>query len=412
MFVASTISLNASHLIAGVMILRWVGPEVLGLWIQAQIIRIWLDVLRFGIPNGMNRELPSLLGEGRLVEARAVASTALFATVGTAVFGGCIFLLLTAKAVLQTESNYALALGSAGISWVATCYAGYLRGTYRSDSHFINLSIVQYSEAALALLSLALVSEWGFVGLCWRGALIAAAPALLLHRKRPFPVPLAFSKAALLKVWSSGIPQFINSYLINFAGTAERAVLLALPLGSSLAGYYAPALAVTSAMSTIPGSVTSYIYPKALHHFSKTACSKSVLRASASAMAVSAVCLLPICIAIFSFGPWIIEEHFPAYKAGVVAMQIAAWAGLLHAARTATIALIAFKAWREYTAYAGILAVCSWCFAYVGAKYEDPLIGTASGGLAASLVGGCFLLWSTNRITSRREVPRTAISMQ
>ena len=57
--------------------MRWLGPELLGIWQSITIINSYLPIIQLGIQSGLNLELPVLLGAGKKEKALEYVSTAL-----------------------------------------------------------------------------------------------------------------------------------------------------------------------------------------------------------------------------------------------------------------------------------------------------------------------------------------------
>ncbi len=63
-------------MLGGFIVIRWIGPDELGLWQSLMIVATYAPVLQLGTTNGLNRDLPYMYGAGRLDEGLdMVAST-------------------------------------------------------------------------------------------------------------------------------------------------------------------------------------------------------------------------------------------------------------------------------------------------------------------------------------------------
>ena len=80
------------------------------------------------------------------------------------------------------------------------------------------------------------------------------------HALRPLRVRPRFEPHLALQLLATGLPLFLATYLQTLALGFDRVILL--QRGSvETVGYYAPALAVISAMAIVPGAVATYVYP-------------------------------------------------------------------------------------------------------------------------------------------------------
>src|SRR6266700_2059054 len=75
---ASTIATSGAQLIAGVLLVRWIVQEDLGVWRSAQLFQTYAFIMLMGINNGLSRELPFALGKNDHSFSDQLAGTALF----------------------------------------------------------------------------------------------------------------------------------------------------------------------------------------------------------------------------------------------------------------------------------------------------------------------------------------------
>src|SRR5262249_9784387 len=185
---------NAATLFGGALAFRWVDPASMGVWHTLLLASSYLGIVRFGVINGMGRDLPFALGRGEVALGRRLAATTLaFNHVGAALVGS-VFLALM-PAFWPTGPAWRLALPAIAILNVNTFYLGYLQATFRSDSDFSRLARVHFVQAGMALLLPFLVSAFGFPGLCAHAALQSTVVTAYAHAVRPIPVRPPFQPA-------------------------------------------------------------------------------------------------------------------------------------------------------------------------------------------------------------------------
>jgi O-antigen/teichoic acid export membrane protein len=219
----------------------------------------------------------------------------------------------------------------------------------------------------------------------------------------------AISSAAFRRICSSGLPQYVTNYLLAIAANADRTLLLALANGTHLVGMYAPALAVTSLMTSIPGSLTVYVYPRVLHRFGQTGEGRDAWYSIRRLVAVNLVVLGLLGIAGVLLSPWVVRRFFPAYEEGVLAMQIVAGTCVFHGLKAHTIVFATLKAWGAYVFYAVVAIVASYGCVMIGVSVFEPLTGAAAGMAAGVAAGGLCLLF-TAKAALRQHVHARASS--
>jgi O-antigen/teichoic acid export membrane protein len=65
---------NVARVISGLLIAKFVVPELLGTFNGIGIIMGYLPILQLGVMNGLNRELPYYFGKGEYEKAKGFAS--------------------------------------------------------------------------------------------------------------------------------------------------------------------------------------------------------------------------------------------------------------------------------------------------------------------------------------------------
>jgi len=397
-FSGSTLALNAASLIGGMLALRWVDPAAMGVWQTLVLAQSYFLVVRFGVLNGMNRELPYLLGRGERDEALRVAGMAqLHAVVCSGLaalaFGGAVWVCW------GWGPDWRWALASMAVLASATSYLGYIQATFRSSDDFRRLTHLQLSQAATTLLLPVFAAEWQFRGFCAHAALQAVVIALFAHRIRPLRVEPSWCGTAAKTLLATGLPLFVSGYLLTAAAGLDRLILLHVA-GVEALGYYAPAMAVVGAMSVLPNALAAYLYPKLSFRLGQGHSPEQLWRAAASAMAISALVALPLVALVWAFAPTIVAALLPAYGRGVPAIRAASVTGLAMTTSVCTAVLSTLKAWRRLYAYVAILFGLKIVLPWYGARAADPVAGVAIGSMWASAVGGAVAVYLVHR--SRR----------
>ena len=75
LFAVSTAFFQGSRLATLLLTARWTAPEEFGVWNALQLLLLYGIVVMLGVPNGMNRQVPYLCGQGREALAARVEDT-------------------------------------------------------------------------------------------------------------------------------------------------------------------------------------------------------------------------------------------------------------------------------------------------------------------------------------------------
>jgi O-antigen/teichoic acid export membrane protein len=399
-FVASVVAVNLVSLLGHAVAFRWVDPSAMGVWHTLLLASSYLAVLRLGLINGLGRELPFALGRGDREQAERIVATALaWNTVGSALSG---LAFVVASAFLWSAGGaWRVSLPAMAVVSACNFYLAYLQATFRSDSDFERLTRVQWAQAGIGLLMPLMVRVLGFPGLALHAALQAVVVTGLAHALRPLPIAPRFETKMARQLLATGFPLFLSGYLQTLAVGFDRLILLHRGTVSTV-GYYAPAVAVLSAMAIVPGAVSSYIYPRMSYTLGRGGTRDEVGRLALRGAAISVAAGLPLAVAGWLVAPAAISRFFPQYLASIPAVRWSLLSGVLWGLSPAAQLLGSLKAWPQLAIYVGLLVVTRWTFPFVLSEGGDPLEGVARGNLLAATVTGVASLW----LVRRAAVPR------
>jgi O-antigen/teichoic acid export membrane protein len=376
LFSFATMSCSVSTMLAGLVILHWVDPQDIGLWQSLLMIQAYSLIVQGGVINGLNRELPYLMGMGNHSAVIELASTVQSIAVGGAcllLLGGVIVLFLP----LETNVCYgafAVLICSAGL-----LYRMYLNVTYRAERAFQTLAWIQLGEAGLQFITLPLVYYYHYQGLAARYLVLTLLGVILGHVYRPLHVPNGFQFRHVATVLKVGLPVFISGYFLGIAVTFPRAILLT-ESGVVLVGLFAPAYSVLGLMPMLPASMAQYLYPQMSYRLGKTGDPRGLWpMAWKTALGVGIISLPMLIVAMLAI-PTAIEWFFPKYTESIPAVRWGIVAGVFIGASISVNALNSLKAWRWVAVYTCV---------QVGSAYllplllfhvmSDPLEGVAAG---------------------------------
>jgi len=398
-FSGSTLALNVASLVGGMLALRWIDPALIGIWQTLVLAQSYFLVVRVGVLNGMNREVPYLLGRGDQDRALQLAGTAqlhavVCAGLAVAAAGGALWVCW------GWGPEWRWALASMAVLASATFYLGYLQATFRSSDDFQRLTYLQLAQTATMLLLPVFAARWGFSGFCAHAALQALVISAFAHRIRPLRVEMRWSGAAAKLLLTTGLPLFASGYLQAAAAGLDRLILL-MTAGTETLGYYAPAVSVVGAMSVVPGALTTYLYPKLSFRLGQGQSPEQLWRTAATATLISALLALPLVVIVWTFAPALVAALLPAYERGLPAIRAASVTGFAATASACTVVLGALKAWKALYTYVAVLFGLKVVLPWYGALGGDPVAGVAVGSMWASLLAGSVAILLVYRCTHR-----------
>lgn len=257
-FMSSSLLGVPVSLITGFVAFRSVDPYYMGVWSTVLVFETYVNILRLGIVNGMNRELPYSLGAGENEKAFSYLRT----TYSYTLTNIAVILLITPVVFLYFEHTpeYYFALFVLVFRVIIMFYSTFLSGTFRSNDDFNKLSNVQFTMLLVKLLLVPMVFL-GFYGFVLMQAFIVMINAGMLHYYRPFKLSPRFEWGTFKELAKIGLPMFITSYAISFIDTIPRLYIVKQG-NEELMGLYSPVFMLLSTATMLPNVISSYVYPK------------------------------------------------------------------------------------------------------------------------------------------------------
>jgi O-antigen/teichoic acid export membrane protein len=400
MYAASSVLTASAQLIAGFIVIKWIAPEELGLWQSVRLAQVYAFLLLLGINNGLGRELPYFLGKGDKEFAQKLASTAFScATIAnllvTVIGVGCaIFFAGQGSSVIW-------AILAVTIQIVLAFYQQIFVVTFRSNEAFNKLSVLQFIEAVLSLLTIPIVYYFHYEGMLARTVLVASVVSALTYYYRPMRVPMKIDWPALTLLFKTGIRIFTLDYIKNSAGTLDRVVLLKLG-GFREVGVYQLAGIALQTLIVLPKSLSSYLYPRMTFRFGQTGDSLALWKSGIRFVYVATgLTLVAAAVAWFAL-PYLVPVFAPKYAGGMSAARIILIAGVLEAVTIISNILLSMKAWPLITAYQlgsaafYVIGPIGGCLV-LGASMEGVAWGVAAGALFRSIFSVYLAFSATHR---------------
>ena len=221
-FASSSVLLSIAQLVANVLVIRWVLPAELGIWHTVVVLKSYALILNLGTSNGLNRELPFLLGKSHRRFARATAQSALFVSLLAAVFSFAIF---GSGAAIVEDVNVKLSLFVVAIVSALTFVNMYYGTTFRTNQAFYVFSKINVALIAIELLTLVLPAVYNFQGFLFRLVMIEVLKLGLFLKLQPFPVKPKFRWLPFKFLVATGIPLFVSAYVSAITDTLKLVIL-------------------------------------------------------------------------------------------------------------------------------------------------------------------------------------------
>jgi len=320
-FASGNLLATVFRLLGGVLTSRLVDPSVLGLFNGIGLVRGYAPFLQGGVANGLNRELPYLVGKGEKERARDLAAVAQSWLLLVAAVG--VVALLAVAAWHLAHGNWQMALGWASftVPVFGVLYGQfYLRILYATHGRFPRLSFITVLVSAAGVVAVALVWWLGFAGLCLRGVVVAGLMLALLWKWRPLSVRPRWRWKDLRLLVKTGVPIFAVGQLAAWWPVLDSTLVLKCA-GTRGLGLYALANMAGPVVALLPQAMGQVVYPKMSEEYGRTGRLRPLVRMAVGPTLVTVAATLAAVAAGWVLIPPVTRVLLPKYLDGVPAAQ-------------------------------------------------------------------------------------------
>jgi O-antigen/teichoic acid export membrane protein len=395
-FLSSTFLSIPVSLAVSLVALRQIDPYFMGVWSALTIIETYANVLRLGVVNGMNRELPYALGSGRNEEAMSYARS----TLGFSVLNSLLLVLVVPFVLMKAELNetYLAALLVVFIRTTLSFYITYLAGTFRTTDHFNKLSNIQFIMLIAKLLLCPLILIYGFTGYLVMEVALALINGIMLHIFRPLRVKPDLDLRIIKLLMKTGVPLFLTSYLVTLIDTFPR--LFIVYFGDEiLLGLYAPVLMIISTFSLLPGTLGTFFYPRLTYLFGKNQDAREIWGKLVKIYLYASLLIIALITAAFFALDWVIG-YFPKYATSLPYMKLSLLVGPFVLAKLGNLLNVVMKKVEYMGYYVGLYALFQVIFLFVISMLTEDILVCA----VLSQVLTTFSLFVASYFMNRRAV--------
>jgi O-antigen/teichoic acid export membrane protein len=317
---------NVMRIVSGILVARFVLPEMLGTFNGIGIIMGYLPILQLGVMNGLNRELPYCFGKGEIEKAKRYAAVAQFWEMALASMAFTVLTLIAIYCLFQSQYLYAAGFFTYGLSSIYHYYGlNYLQILFRTNHDFNKLSNIALIIAFVSLISVILVWKWQFYGLCIRSILLVVIEMYFLWKWKPLFVFPAWNFQAIKEITKIGVPIFIVGIVYSLWTTLQNSMVLKLG-GAEQFGLFALAVMIENSMSIVEHSVSQVIYPKMAFEYGSGKGINELVKISFKPIFYVFISLIPFILIAWYILPFAIKILLPNYMNGI---EAARWTMLL-----------------------------------------------------------------------------------
>ncbi|MDC0296338.1 oligosaccharide flippase family protein [Akkermansiaceae bacterium] len=306
--------------ITGIIVARLVDPDDMGIFVSTTIILTFIPLFLIGINNGLNRELPYVLGQERFDDAKEMRDTSISFALIVSVLLFSIILIISIRFLMF--GNYKLACAFLSTSILSAVYplTTMQEVTYRTNNEFLQLSRIKFYSVFTAVISILLVFYFNYYGMLIRSALITLAYLWFLYYLSSHKFKFGINLIVFRRLFKTGFPIAIVAYMyVIFTGLDK--VFIVKYFGIEAVGNFVPAIQIATALSVLPTSIYQIIYPRMANRYGKTNSIISLKKLAFKPQILLAFGLIPLfLIIVLCVGPFV-EFVLPKYTAGIPAAK-------------------------------------------------------------------------------------------
>jgi O-antigen/teichoic acid export membrane protein len=369
--------------LGSLLVARFIGPEVNGLYRSFTIPMMYLTFLHLGTFDGLWRQIPFYTGQGKPEKVEALASSAGAWNVIASSAVSVGFLICALYSLWNHDWYGVVGWSTQALLCWGVLYSGYVSAIYRTLSEFISLARIQLMQSVMNFVLIILLPFLQFFGLCIRAAVSTVAGVWLLHDSRPLKVRYKLDLKALGEVLKVGLPLSLWGNLNTSIWVAAENSLILYFGGVTHLGLFTAAYALREGINIVPIAINQVLMPRIVEGFARD---ESVRNANAKTawltVALTAAMTLIILVLMLLLDE-LVPILIPKYVEGLPLMRLCLWFGVVQTAALPLNTLFATgKSWLfGRGVLAGMLAFL------VSAYLLTPSLGGPIAVVTGSLIG-------------------------
>jgi O-antigen/teichoic acid export membrane protein len=367
----------------GLLIARYVEPEINGQFRAFTIPLMYLTFLHLGTFDGLYRQIPFYTGKKELYQVDRIASAsgawnAFIAFIVSLGFLFCVFRALYNNNYIDAAGWLTQVLASIGIF-----YGGYLSATYRTLNHFVTLSGIQLIQSIIGFCLVLAVVIFEFYGLCLRFAIPIVFCVLLYHRFRPLRGSLHFDLLDFKDVVRVGMPLCFWGTLYTSAWVAAEFSLILNYGGFVVVGLFSVAVMMRESFSILPQAVNQVLMPRMIESFARRGDVKSAAKETLFGTVMFAMFMICLVLIVNYLLNYFVPLVIPKYVEGLTLMKACLWFAVIHAISLPLHSLVATgRSWLYGKSI--LIGILAFIFSFYTL---NPIQGGVMATIYASLIG-------------------------
>ena len=302
------------------LVLRLLGPAVLGIWKTVMLLYMAATALRLGVLRAMSLRVPLFDGQGRHEEAERAAETAGGFML---LLGGVSAVAVAGAALLVHDPRYRLALlFMAAILFIAQPL-DFLRQLAPSQHRFSLRANEMLLTGATDLVFASVLSwRFGLAGIAGAVLITVTGPLLYLWHGNGFHYPARFSLRGVRRLAGVGFPYMAAESALYYLRYLD-VLIVSLLLGPVYVGYYGLAVLVLDFSTSLTrSSISQLVMPHLMREYGRRGSAAAVAGFYEVPSRLISYTVPPLLGVVALMIPTLVRRFLPQYVPGIEAAQI------------------------------------------------------------------------------------------
>jgi O-antigen/teichoic acid export membrane protein len=303
--------------------MRLIEPAQYGIFSGYQNYLGYVILAQLGVLNGMNREIPRLVSLGNTNVYVDIVNSSFTISGLIGLCSGIVFIVWSVVNLsygLMIDSMASLTLVFVSALYIFnSLFFPFLFRTNEDFNKFANIKVV---IAAINVITIYIVYNYGFLGLCLRAICISIVTFVIYYGAAPIKFQFQVNKSEIMSLYKIGFPIFIAGRIMPLWTTILNNIVL-ITLGAASYGFYSISLLILGTLSVLSQSLSQIIYPRMISMYSNSISVREIIKAHLKPILVMSLIISGSSMGMYMLLPILISSLLPAYEQGLDTARIA-----------------------------------------------------------------------------------------
>jgi len=310
----STILFQGSRFLCFFLSAKLLGPEEFGLWNLLSLLLLYRGITHLGVIPAMNREVPFLIGENKLLKVRKIRNVTFSYSVLLTLISSLLLLAITVFILNVNIKTSILAMISL---FFFTQIYHYLQVYLKSSIQF---NVMAWQQILLSiffpLTVIPLTLIYKLPGFIFGQTIAIFLICLFISKKIEWKPSIDLDVKEFLHLLKVGFPIMLVSLLYSLFTTSDRWIISAY-LSHKALGFYSLAILFGNALFLLPRTLAEQAYPRMVKLFGESHNFRKVFKLKLKYLLLCLAITIPEATLMYVSSPIIIKTFLPHYTPSI-----------------------------------------------------------------------------------------------